>query len=77
MAPATYPPSVATHQPRVVTLPPRRPLLPAITSTAAATLPEPLLRVHTLREKYYAYNSDLFPLGELMLDISFLTDFLL
>ncbi|XP_071546269.1 uncharacterized protein [Panulirus ornatus] len=63
MAPATYPPSVATHQPRVVTLPPRRPLLPAITSTAAATLPEPLLRVHTLREKYYAYNSDLFPLG--------------
>ncbi|XP_042206626.1 uncharacterized protein LOC121855629 isoform X2 [Homarus americanus] len=63
MAPATYLPSVATHQPRVVTLPPRRLPPPAITSAAAATLPEPLLRVHTLREKHYAYNSDLFPLG--------------
>ncbi|ROT74411.1 INO80 complex subunit D [Penaeus vannamei] len=62
-SPATYPPSVAAHQPRVVTLPPRRPPQPTITRAASATLPEPLLRVHSLREKYYAYNSDLFPLG--------------
>ncbi|XP_069160879.1 INO80 complex subunit D isoform X2 [Procambarus clarkii] len=63
MTPTTYLPSVTTHQTRVVTLLPRRLPPPAITGTAAATLPEPLLRVHTLREKYYAYNSDLFPLG--------------
>ncbi|XP_069947867.1 mucin-4 isoform X3 [Cherax quadricarinatus] len=63
MAPATYLPSVATHQTRVVTLLPRRLPPSTITRTTAATLPEPLLRVHTLREKYYAYNSDLFPLG--------------
>lgn len=62
-SPATYPPSVAALQPRVVTLPPRRPPQPTITRAASATLPEPLLRVHSLREKYYAYNSDLFPLG--------------
>ncbi|XP_068217225.1 uncharacterized protein [Palaemon carinicauda] len=63
MAPATYPPSVAAHQPRVVTLPPRRLPQHAISHATAASLPKSLLRVHTLREKYYAYNSDLFPLG--------------
>ncbi|KAK7074424.1 hypothetical protein SK128_023804 [Halocaridina rubra] len=63
MAPATYPPSVAAHQPRVVTIPPRKLPHPALARASSASLPQSLLRVHTLREKHYAYNSDLFPLG--------------
>ncbi|KAK4307500.1 hypothetical protein Pmani_020728 [Petrolisthes manimaculis] len=62
-ATTTYPPPLASQQPRVVTLPPRRPPQSALTTAATATLPHTLLRVHALREKYYAYNSDLFPLG--------------
>lgn len=48
----------------MVTLPPRRPPQSFLSSAAAASLPQPLLRVHALREKHYAYKSDLFPLGE-------------
>lgn len=47
----------------MVTLPPRRPPQSFLSSAAAASLPQPLLRVHALREKHYAYKSDLFPLG--------------
>ena len=63
-AASTYPPAVGwQQQSRVVTIPPRKSLPPFVHGNNSK-LPHKIVRVHSLYQQYYAYNTDLFSLGE-------------